>query len=150
MFSLQWVHACYELRFWPQRQVSIHSWSRIAWAHLGPDLVQKSIDVRLDAVQEIVQSEDVYSAIKTALKTMDKVDIDKLIAAVSNKLFDRRRTSLIHNIVDHYSSSRESNLESPRCVASCHHPPSASKRGSLYPCASACSRQHQQPNATDD
>lgn len=42
--------------------------------------------MRLDAVEEIVRSEDTYSAIKTSLKTMEKADIDKLITAVSRHL----------------------------------------------------------------
>lgn len=46
--------------------------------------VQNSIDMRLDGVEEIVQSEDLYNAVKIALRAMNKVDVDKLITAVSS------------------------------------------------------------------
>jgi DNA mismatch repair protein MSH4 len=56
---------------------------------LRPDAsspAQQSIDARLDVVEELVQSEDMFSEIKEALKTLNKLDLDKLIAAVSIQL----------------------------------------------------------------
>ncbi|KAF8315442.1 hypothetical protein DL93DRAFT_2166804 [Clavulina sp. PMI_390] len=49
---------------------------------LAPTTVQRSIELRLDAVEEIVQAEDLYGSVKSSLKTMDKVDFDKLITSI--------------------------------------------------------------------
>jgi DNA mismatch repair protein MSH4 len=38
--------------------------------------------MRLDAVEEIVQTEDIYNAIRMALRAINKVDLDKLITSV--------------------------------------------------------------------
>lgn len=68
--------------------------------HDGLLSVQSSIDARLDTVEgdigtqesasllltvsplELVQSEDMYMAVKDGLRALNKVDIDKLIASV--------------------------------------------------------------------
>jgi len=38
--------------------------------------------MRLDAVEEIVQTEDIYNAIRMALRAINKMDLDKLIISV--------------------------------------------------------------------
>lgn len=45
--------------------------------------MQNEIDRRLDAVEEIVQSEEMYNTIKVSLRAMNKTDLDKLISSVS-------------------------------------------------------------------
>lgn len=44
---------------------------------------QAAIEARLDAVEELVQTEDKFLAVRDALKTVNKLDLDKLISAVS-------------------------------------------------------------------
>ncbi|KAJ3537325.1 hypothetical protein NMY22_g5634 [Coprinellus aureogranulatus] len=51
---------------------------------LSPILVQPSLDARLDAVEELVQSEDRFSGIRDALKPMNKMDFDKLIVSLAS------------------------------------------------------------------
>ncbi|KAJ3517535.1 hypothetical protein NMY22_g13946 [Coprinellus aureogranulatus] len=51
---------------------------------LSPILVQSSLDARLDAVEELVQSEDRFSGIRDALKPMNKMDFDKLIVSLAS------------------------------------------------------------------
>ncbi|KIJ45044.1 hypothetical protein M422DRAFT_167040 [Sphaerobolus stellatus SS14] len=50
---------------------------------LAPITAQPSLDARLDAVEELMQNEDVYSAVKDGLRALNKVDMDKLIPASS-------------------------------------------------------------------
>ena len=38
--------------------------------------------MRLDAVEEIVRTEDIYNAIRMALRAVNKMDLDKLIISV--------------------------------------------------------------------
>ena len=38
--------------------------------------------MRLDAVEEIVQTEDIFNGIRMALRAINKVDLDKLITLV--------------------------------------------------------------------
>ncbi|CAL1697007.1 unnamed protein product [Somion occarium] len=47
---------------------------------LAPITSQNAIDARLDVVEELVQSEDRFIEIKDALKTLIKMDFDKIIA----------------------------------------------------------------------
>lgn len=44
--------------------------------------VQTSIDARLDVVEELVQDEDLFNEVRSALKTLNSMDFDKLIATV--------------------------------------------------------------------
>ncbi|KAG9126082.1 MutS protein msh4 [Ceratobasidium sp. 392] len=44
---------------------------------------QDAIDRRLDVVQELVNDEEKYTAIRDALKTVKKIDLDKLIAQLT-------------------------------------------------------------------
>lgn len=46
--------------------------------------VQNEIDRRLDAVEEVVQSEEMYNAVKVSLRALNKIDIDKLISSVKS------------------------------------------------------------------
>ncbi|KAF8607234.1 hypothetical protein BDV93DRAFT_467924 [Ceratobasidium sp. AG-I] len=50
---------------------------------LAPITDQNAIDHRLDVVQELVNDEEKYTAIRDALKTLKKVDLDKLIAQLT-------------------------------------------------------------------
>jgi DNA mismatch repair protein MSH4 len=45
-------------------------------------LVQPSIHARLDAVEELINSEDRFNYVRDALKALNKMDLDKLIIAV--------------------------------------------------------------------
>lgn len=45
---------------------------------------QRSIEARLDVIGELVKSEDRFSDIREGLKTVQKLDFDKLIASVSS------------------------------------------------------------------
>ncbi|KAG8741823.1 MutS protein msh4 [Ceratobasidium sp. 414] len=61
---------------------------RIAQPYLYPDgapptSYQTAIDHRLDVVQELVNDEEKYIAIRDALKTLKKIDLDKLIAQLT-------------------------------------------------------------------
>ncbi|KAF9482407.1 hypothetical protein BDN70DRAFT_853443 [Pholiota conissans] len=49
---------------------------------LSPITVQSSIDARLDVVEEFINAEDRFTCVRDALKTLNKMDFDKLIAAV--------------------------------------------------------------------
>ncbi|KDQ55011.1 hypothetical protein JAAARDRAFT_181849 [Jaapia argillacea MUCL 33604] len=49
---------------------------------LSPVTVLSAIDARLDAVEELVQTGELFTSIKDALKTLNKMDFDKLIAAL--------------------------------------------------------------------
>ncbi|KAF5385565.1 hypothetical protein D9757_006793 [Collybiopsis confluens] len=46
-------------------------------------LLRSSIDARLDVVEEFVQDEDLYNQVRGALKTLNKMDFDKLIAVLA-------------------------------------------------------------------
>ncbi|KAG8983799.1 MutS protein msh4, partial [Tulasnella sp. 427] len=50
---------------------------------LAPITVQSSIDARLDVVQELINAEEKYTSIKDALRTLKKIDLDKLIASLT-------------------------------------------------------------------
>ncbi|KAG8742868.1 MutS protein msh4 [Ceratobasidium sp. 428] len=50
---------------------------------LAPITSQEAIDRRLDVVQELVNDEEKYTAIRDALKTIKKIDLDKLIAQLT-------------------------------------------------------------------
>ncbi|KAJ7271034.1 muts domain V-domain-containing protein [Mycena rebaudengoi] len=50
---------------------------------LSPITSQSSIDARLDVVEELVQAEERFTDVRTALKALDKMDFDKLIASVA-------------------------------------------------------------------
>ncbi|KAG5634920.1 hypothetical protein H0H81_000323 [Sphagnurus paluster] len=52
---------------------------------LSPITVQASIDARLDVVEEFVQNEDRYTEVRDALKTLNKMDFDKLIVALASQ-----------------------------------------------------------------
>ncbi|KAK1231370.1 MutS protein msh4 [Marasmius sp. AFHP31] len=47
---------------------------------LSPLTVQTSIDARLDVVEEFVQDQDIFSEVRTGLKALTKLDLDKLIS----------------------------------------------------------------------
>ncbi|KAJ8590908.1 hypothetical protein M405DRAFT_932507 [Rhizopogon salebrosus TDB-379] len=49
---------------------------------LAPLTAQSALDARLDAVEELIQSEDKFSDIKDALKALNKMDFDKLISSL--------------------------------------------------------------------
>ncbi|KAK2459754.1 hypothetical protein APHAL10511_008186 [Amanita phalloides] len=51
---------------------------------LSPLTVQPAIDARLDAVEELVNSEDRFTEVKTALKGLVKLDFDKLIVSLAS------------------------------------------------------------------
>ncbi|KAJ4485332.1 muts domain V-domain-containing protein [Lentinula aciculospora] len=50
---------------------------------LSPITVQSSIDARLDVVEELIQDEDLFNEVRSALKTFKHVDFDKLIAMLA-------------------------------------------------------------------
>ncbi|KIM39112.1 hypothetical protein M413DRAFT_419584 [Hebeloma cylindrosporum] len=50
---------------------------------LSPITVQSSIDARLDVVEEFINAEDRFTYVRDALKTLNKMDFDKLILASS-------------------------------------------------------------------
>ncbi|KAI0932941.1 hypothetical protein AcW2_001415 [Taiwanofungus camphoratus] len=50
---------------------------------LAPISVQASIEARLDVVEELVQTEERFNDVKDALKTLNKVDFDKLISSLA-------------------------------------------------------------------
>ncbi|THV01237.1 hypothetical protein K435DRAFT_750386 [Dendrothele bispora CBS 962.96] len=51
---------------------------------LSPITAQSSIDARLDVVEELINDEDRFNEIKGALKTLNKLDFDKLIAMLAS------------------------------------------------------------------
>ncbi|PVF95072.1 hypothetical protein CPB86DRAFT_764679 [Serendipita vermifera] len=55
---------------------------------LSPINSQSAIDARLDAVAELVRSEETYTAIRDALRGVQKVDLDKLVIRLA--AVDRR------------------------------------------------------------
>ncbi|KAF8588523.1 hypothetical protein K439DRAFT_1406319 [Ramaria rubella] len=50
---------------------------------LAPITVQSAIDARLDAVEELVQTEDMYIAVRDGLRALNQIDMDKLIASIA-------------------------------------------------------------------
>ncbi|KAH8111431.1 muts domain V-domain-containing protein [Phellopilus nigrolimitatus] len=50
---------------------------------LAPITAHNAIDARLDAVEELVQSEDKFNSIKDALRTVNRLDLDKLISSLA-------------------------------------------------------------------
>lgn len=51
---------------------------------LSPITVQQSIDARLDVVQEFINTEDRFTNVRDALKTLNKMDFDKLIVSLAS------------------------------------------------------------------
>ncbi|KAJ7456917.1 muts domain V-domain-containing protein [Mycena latifolia] len=51
---------------------------------LSPITAQKSIDARLDVVEELVQSEERFTEVRSGLKPLNKMDFDKLIASLAS------------------------------------------------------------------
>jgi len=51
---------------------------------LAPCTLQATLDARLDAVEELIQTEEKYTSIKEALRSLKRIDVDKLITAVSS------------------------------------------------------------------
>ncbi|GBE78596.1 MutS protein homolog 4 [Sparassis crispa] len=51
---------------------------------LAPITVHGSIEARLDIVEELVQSEDRFNEVKNALKTLNRMDFDKLISSLAS------------------------------------------------------------------
>ncbi|KIK43853.1 hypothetical protein CY34DRAFT_680561 [Suillus luteus UH-Slu-Lm8-n1] len=49
---------------------------------LAPLTAQSALDARLDAVEELIHSEDRFTEIKDALKILNKMDFDKLISSL--------------------------------------------------------------------
>lgn len=49
---------------------------------LAPITAQSALDARLDAVEELIHSEDRFTEIKGALKVLNKMDFDKLISSL--------------------------------------------------------------------
>ncbi|KAG2139666.1 muts domain V-domain-containing protein [Suillus clintonianus] len=49
---------------------------------LAPLTAQSALDARLDAVEELIHSEDKFTEIKDALKALNKMDFDKLISSL--------------------------------------------------------------------
>ncbi|KAG1765207.1 muts domain V-domain-containing protein [Suillus occidentalis] len=47
-----------------------------------PPVAQSALDARLDAVEELIHSEDKFTEIKDALKILNKMDFDKLISSL--------------------------------------------------------------------
>lgn len=72
-------------------------------------IVQNTIDMRLDGVEEIVQSEDLYNAVKIALRAMNKVDVDKLITAASLSARGFGHDGLFVVAIDNHSDPRTRN-----------------------------------------
>ncbi|KAF9466889.1 muts domain V-domain-containing protein [Collybia nuda] len=52
---------------------------------LSPLTVQATIDARLDVVEEFIQTEDRFSKVRDALKTLNKIDFDKLIISLASE-----------------------------------------------------------------
>ncbi|KAI0344201.1 hypothetical protein BDW22DRAFT_1412762 [Trametopsis cervina] len=50
---------------------------------LSPVTVQSAIDSRLDVVEELIQTEERFHEVKDALKTLNKMDFDKLISSLA-------------------------------------------------------------------
>ncbi|KIJ21259.1 hypothetical protein PAXINDRAFT_104273 [Paxillus involutus ATCC 200175] len=50
---------------------------------LAPLTAEDAINARLDAVEELVQNEDIFSEIRDALKGLNKQDFDKLISSLA-------------------------------------------------------------------
>lgn len=51
---------------------------------LSPITVLPSIDARLDVVEEFVKTEDRFNEVKDALRVLNKMDLDKLIASLAS------------------------------------------------------------------
>ncbi|KAF8972583.1 muts domain V-domain-containing protein [Flammula alnicola] len=51
---------------------------------LSPLTVQSSIDARLDVAEELINAEDRFTYVRDALKTLNKMDFDKLIVALAS------------------------------------------------------------------
>ncbi|KAF7297326.1 MutS 4 [Mycena indigotica] len=51
---------------------------------LSPLTAQNTLDARLDVVEELVQSEERFNDVRTGLKPLNKMDLDKLIAVLAS------------------------------------------------------------------
>ncbi|KAJ7813094.1 muts domain V-domain-containing protein [Mycena olivaceomarginata] len=51
---------------------------------LSPITAQNTIDARLDVVEELVQSEERFTDVRAGLKSLNKMDFDKLIACLAS------------------------------------------------------------------
>ncbi|KAF8641530.1 hypothetical protein AX16_009908 [Volvariella volvacea WC 439] len=51
---------------------------------VSPITLNSAIDARLDVVQELIRSEDKFNGIKDALKMLNKMDFDKIIASLAS------------------------------------------------------------------
>ncbi|KAF8327173.1 muts domain V-domain-containing protein [Cantharellus anzutake] len=56
---------------------------------LAPPTIRPNIEARLEAVNELVKSEDIYHSVKAALRSMSKMDLDKLISAIITNTTDQ-------------------------------------------------------------
>ncbi|TFY70152.1 hypothetical protein EVG20_g2859 [Dentipellis fragilis] len=76
---------------------------------LAPITVQSAINARLDVVEELVQSEETFTAIKSALKPLNKQDFDKLISSLAASEYRVVNTAKT-------ASSRVANMLNLRCI----------------------------------
>ncbi|KAL5534740.1 hypothetical protein ACEPAG_1204 [Sanghuangporus baumii] len=65
-----------------------HTWtamgSRLLRVNLlAPITAHSAIEARLDAVEELVQAEDKFSAVRDGLRSVNKLDLDKLISSLA-------------------------------------------------------------------
>ncbi|KAI0028854.1 muts domain V-domain-containing protein [Vararia minispora EC-137] len=65
-----------------------HTWTAMASRLLrttlmAPSTVHAAIEMRLNAVEELVQSEDRFTAVKDALRHLSKIDFDKLVSSLA-------------------------------------------------------------------
>ncbi|OCH88996.1 hypothetical protein OBBRIDRAFT_888728 [Obba rivulosa] len=51
---------------------------------LAPITIQEAIESRLDVVEELIQTEERFNEVKEALKTLNKLDLDKLISSLAS------------------------------------------------------------------
>ncbi|OAX40474.1 hypothetical protein K503DRAFT_687460 [Rhizopogon vinicolor AM-OR11-026] len=56
--------------------------TRLLRTNILAPLTGNALDARLDAVEELIQSEDKFTEIKDALKALNKMDFDKLISSL--------------------------------------------------------------------
>ena len=72
--------------------------------------------MRLDAVEEIVQTEDIYNAIRMALRAINKMDLDKLIISV--RLYSARIGGNLINCLQIITINPEHQISNPRDASS--------------------------------
>ncbi|KAA1468307.1 hypothetical protein DENSPDRAFT_771670 [Dentipellis sp. KUC8613] len=76
---------------------------------LAPITVQTAINARLDVVEELVQSEETFTAIKSGLKPLSKQDFDKLISSLAASEYRVANTAKT-------ASSRVATMLNLRCI----------------------------------